>query len=90
MSEGGVLPVERLEQGFLLTVARPPSATEQSVLTQLYQQSLQHYRENTEAATKLLSLGESKIPAGLDPVEHAAWTIVASTLLNMDEALTRN
>ena len=90
MGEGRVLPAERLEQGFLLTVARPPSATEKSVLMQLYQQSLKHFRENSEAAQQLLSLGESKNPEGLDPVEHAAWTIVASTLLNMDESLTRN
>lgn len=90
MQSSAVLPAERLEQGFLLSVARPPSLTEQSVLTQLYQQTLQYYREHTDEATQLLSQGETKNPDGLDPAEHAAWTIVASTLLNMDETLTRN
>jgi hypothetical protein len=29
------------------------------------------------------------VPAGLDPVELAAWTLTASTVLNLDEALTK-
>jgi hypothetical protein len=74
----------------LLTVARPPSVSEASVLTQLYEAGLQKYRDDPEAAKQLLSQGESKNPDGLDPAEHAAWTIVASTILNLDETLTRN
>lgn len=90
MQEGGLLPDERLEHGFLLTVSRPPSVHEKSVLSQLYQQTFQYYRENPDAAQQLLSQGESPSPEGLEPAEHAAWTIIASTLLNMDETLTRN
>jgi hypothetical protein len=90
MQAGGETPAERLEQGMLLTVARPPSDSEASVLTQLYEAGLQKYRDDPEAAKQLLSQGESKNPDGLDPAEHAAWTIVASTILNLDETLTRN
>jgi hypothetical protein len=29
-------------------------------------------------------------PAGVDAVELAAWTLVAGTVLNLDEAINRN
>ena len=28
--------------------------------------------------------------AGLEPAEHAAWTLAASAVLNLDEALSKN
>jgi hypothetical protein len=40
-------------------------------------------------AARWIRNGESPVPAGLDPVEVAAWTLTASTVLNLDEALTK-
>jgi len=37
----------------------------------------------------LLAIGESERDNGLDPVEHAAWTTVASVILNLDETITK-
>ena len=37
----------------------------------------------------LLATGESPRHPDLDPIEHATWTVVCNTLLNLDEALTR-
>jgi hypothetical protein len=36
-----------------------------------------------------LSFGESKVDEKLDPVELAAWTMVANLLLNLDEFVTK-
>ena len=47
------------------------------------------YEKDAEAATKLLSVGESPRDEKLKAKELAAWTVVASTLLNLDETLTR-
>jgi hypothetical protein len=49
----------------------------------------QSYRADADAAKKLISAGESKYDAHLDPAELAAHTAVASLLLNMDETLCR-
>ncbi len=38
---------------------------------------------------KLLAIGESKRNETLDPAELAAWTMVASTILNLDETVTK-
>ena len=39
---------------------------------------------------KLITIGESKPDTHFDPADLAAWTMVASTILNMDEAVTKN
>ena len=38
---------------------------------------------------KLVGVGESKVDAKLEPSELAAWTTVASAILNLDETITR-
>ncbi len=59
------------------------------------------FRGDTERARGLLAVGESSVdesgppsgpPSGLpemDPAEHAAMTIVASIILNLNATLTR-
>ena len=44
---------------------------------------------DVEAARKLIAVGETKPDATLNPSELAAWTTVASTMLNLDETITR-
>ena len=48
------------------------------------------YQKDAKAAEKLLKVGESPRDDKLDMAELAAWTMIASTLLNLDEAVTRN
>ena len=52
-------------------------------------EQLADYRRRADKAEALLKVGESPREAKLDPSELAAWTIFASTLLNLDEALTK-
>ena len=87
--EAGSQPEDQVAWGFRLATARPPREKERGVLRDVYQQSYQHYRTNSEAAEKLISTGEAQRDESLDPVEHAAMTIVASMILNLDETLTR-
>ncbi len=47
------------------------------------------YRKDPAAAAKLLRVGESKIDPKLDPRELAAWTTLASVVLNLDETITK-
>ncbi|MGH9842622.1 MAG: hypothetical protein ACREEM_28090 [Blastocatellia bacterium] len=37
----------------------------------------------------LLRIGESARDATMDPAELAAWTMVASAILNLDETITK-
>jgi len=89
MKEGGKTLAERTKFAYELAVARPPRASEQQVMTEVFDASLTRFRKDHDAAAKLLSTGESKRDESLDAAEHAAWTIIASMILNLNETLTR-
>lgn len=79
----------RLKLAFRTTLARVPAAAELDVLRTRYQQHLKHYQAHRDAAEQLVNAGTYPRPVILDVAEHAAWTTVASMLLNLDETITR-
>ncbi len=79
----------RLSSAFQQTTARLPDAHEQTVLLNILKHARENYASDLEAAQALLSQGESARDAALEPIEHAAWTVVTSSLLNLDETLNR-
>lgn len=90
MTEGGKDAAERIAYGFRLATGRKITRDETKVLQEIFNQQLADYRKDTDAAEKLLSVGAFKANAGLDRPELAAWTMVANTLLNLDETITKN
>ncbi|MFM7930047.1 MAG: DUF1553 domain-containing protein, partial [Pirellula sp.] len=81
---------ERIELMFKTVLSRKPSSRELEVLDKQVNQHLQRYRANPADAQQLIQIGESKPSANFDPAELATYTLLASTILNMDETLTRN
>lgn len=80
---------QRLVFAYRTLLSRAPSERELAVAGKLVEQQLTHYRANQAAVEKLLQVGEAPRNEKLDPAELAAWTIVASALLNLDETVTR-
>jgi hypothetical protein len=89
LHEGGRDTSSRIQYAFRLVTGRRPSTAEQRVLVNLLNRELNTYRTDQTAAAKLISVGESKADGTLAPGELAAWTIVASTIFNLDEAITK-
>jgi hypothetical protein len=87
--EGGPSADERLVHGFRLVTARRPSDAELSVLREVLNRQLQLFSGDTPGAEKLLQVGASPRAAELPASEHAAYTLVANLLLNLDEAITK-
>jgi hypothetical protein len=81
---------DRLDFGFRLVTARHPSSSEKAVLKEALQQYLTKYKKDVEAAKKLIAVGESPVDEVMNPTELAAYTMVASLLLNLDETLNKN
>jgi hypothetical protein len=87
--DGGATTESRLKWSFSRALSRPPTHDELNLLGQLCAHQLDHYRTDADDARKLIAVGESPVPANVDPAELASWTIVARTLLNLSETITR-
>jgi hypothetical protein len=70
-------------------MARPMNSAERKVVRRLLDKSLKAYQEDPAAAGALIAVGESKPNQELSPAELAAWTLVASQVMNLDESLTK-
>ena len=82
-------PEERIQRGYRLAIARAPRPSEMRVLLDVLQASETRFSKDAEAATALVTTGDSPHDERLEVAQHAAWTIVASMILNLDETLTR-
>ena len=87
--EGGKDEKQRVEFAFRLATARKPTGKESGVLRNLLKDRLNEFRKDRGSALKLLSVGESARDTRLEPSELAAWTTVASAILNLDETITK-
>lgn len=81
--------VDSIRHGFLLTTLRQPTDTELDVLKQGYGEYLNYYSGQPDDAAKLLATGDSVVESSLPPDRLAAMTSIASILLNLDEAITK-
>ena len=79
----------RLVRAFRHTLGRKPQPDEVAVLQKTYAQQLANFRQDADAATALLKVGESPLPEKADPAELAALTAVANVLLNLNETITK-
>ena len=89
LRNGGKSDLARIDFAFKLATARTPDRRERAVLLDSLKQFRSSYRQEQANATKLLSVGESKADSSLSPSELAAWTTVASMILNLDETVTK-
>jgi hypothetical protein len=89
VAEGGPGVEARARRGFRLCLARPPSAEELRRLVGLYEKAHAAYAGRPEEARKMASEPLGPLPAGMDPVDLAAWTVVGNVLLNLDEMFVK-
>ena len=70
-------------------LARSLVPAERTAMRKMEQDFLKHYQDNPADAQALLAVGASKADQKIAPAELAAWTLVASEILNLDESLTK-
>lgn len=87
--EGGPGVESRLALGFRLLLARNPGPEELKVLTAAMGRSIKDFTGDPEAAKQFLAVGEAGTDETLNPAELAAYTLLASTLINLDETITK-
>jgi hypothetical protein len=89
LTEGGSTAARRIDLAFRLATGRIPDSQERAALLAAAQEALADYRLHGGQAAALLSVGASRSDPKLDPKELAAWTTVASMILNLDETITK-
>lgn len=87
--EGGDSVESRLRFGFRLVTGRTPRTAELRVLADALREHRRGYTQSPESAEQLLKVGSFQPKAGVDRGELAAWTTIASMLLNLDETVTK-
>jgi len=78
-----------IAHGFELVTSRKPSSEELNILTAALAKHQATFKDAPQEARHLLAHGDSPRNAKLDPIDLAAYTLLASTLLNLDEGITR-
>jgi hypothetical protein len=87
--EAGKDPGARLDHAWRLATASKPSAEQRQLLRDLLERQQTHYSRNEPAARRLLAVGESPYDTRIPAAEIAAWTTVASAILNLDEVISK-
>jgi len=80
---------DRVDLGFQRCVARKATLEEKSILVSILEEARQRFVANPADAGLLNSTGPTAGDPAIDPIELASWTIVASTLLNLDETISK-
>jgi len=80
----------KLRWAFLEVVSREPTAQELAIATKALTRERARYAGAPARAQAVLAVGESPRDSTIPAGEHAAWMQVATLLLNLSEAVTRN
>jgi hypothetical protein len=78
--------IDRMSEILLAHDAPAPMA---AALEASVHQMQDHYAKDPEAAHSLVEIGEKKRDASIPEPELAAWTVVASEMLNLDETINK-
>jgi hypothetical protein len=79
----------RIAGAFETLTARQPDAAETQLLARRLAGYIDQFKHDPAAAARLLAVGEAPRDTALDPAEHAAYTTLFNTLLNLDETLVK-
>ncbi|MCW3051854.1 MAG: Planctomycete cytochrome [Chthonomonadales bacterium] len=88
MKEGGSTPEQRINYAYHLAMGRNAKPTEIETMLGLFNQQAVVFRLDAPGAKKLLMVGESPRDPALDTTDLAAWTTIASVMLNLDVSIT--
>lgn len=88
-SLGGKTVEEQIHWMFRSVTARQPTPAETVTLSKVHQRLVAHFQAEPTAAAELLKVGEWPLNTSADPVQLASLTTVASMILNLDEAVTK-
>jgi hypothetical protein len=82
-------PDDRLNFMMMQAACRRPSASELKILRSSLEKRIKRYQSDEKSAESLLKVGDLPVAPNVPPAELAAYTLAASTILNLDEVVTK-
>ncbi len=82
-------PQERITLAFRFATARRPRGDETRILLAGLDYHLDRFRQDPTLAEGLLKIGDHPVNEQHEPCELAAYTTIASLILNLDETITK-
>jgi hypothetical protein len=89
MEEGGKTARDRIDFAYQLVLARSPKPPELQVVLDALAEFETRYHADKKSAKNFVAHGDSPWNQKLDARELAAYTSIASLLLNLDESVTK-
>lgn len=89
LHHGGETLDDRLVFAFRLATGVHPTSSVREILKSAYLDERARFEQDTDRAAALLATGESPRDESLNIADHAAFTIISSMILNLDQTLTR-
>ena len=80
---------QRLDRIFERLLSRLPGDRERTILLDGLSYHRERFAQDEAAAKNLIHIGEWPVAERLPPAELAAWTTLCCTILNLDEAITK-
>ena len=80
----------RIRRLFRLATGAPPDARQEAILRRTLAGFVERYCDAPADATALLAVGETMPALDLEPSELAAWTMLGTTVLNLDATIVRD
>lgn len=80
---------QMIDEIALRSISRKPDEREADILTQLYNEQLEHFTAQPAQADELLKIGNAPHNADIPAPHAAAATVLAQALLNHDEAVVK-
>jgi len=89
LRESGPRPEDRIALGLRLAAGRRPDEDETQLLLGNLRSQLAYFQSHPQEAARLLAVGAKPSDATLKAEEVAAYSVIASLILNLDEVITK-
>jgi hypothetical protein len=90
IKNGGTNTEQRIEYAFRWATSRKPSAKEMEILQDLFLIEMNEFEEHPDRANAFIKDNEIKNTDEFNVEELAAYTVIASAMINLSESLQKN
>ena len=82
--------VDRIQLAFSIALGRSPTKVEQTILLSAVERYDSKFNHIPKDAEEIVKVGLAPISPNLPKNQVATWTMIASTIFNLDEFLTQH